>query len=409
MPVDSYFAERTNQIQKSSLQKIYRTNPFRTLVPMSAFDLNEGRIPKVRTLTHELPTAYPTAMIASGSGGSGTAVGTSDGSGNALCNPSATTIKRGEIHRTFELFGAAFKTDVLCLSDLKRAEDAAEAVAGFERALNEYVRVWWADWYRLQNIRMVDNKASTMASNVVTTASSSKANHTDIVALPDADLNWEHLKALYWDLVRNGLADELAVGRDSKGRPILPLSAGPGVINALWAGDTNVKEQVKFFDSAKNLQALGYDGAIHGFLPVLDLFPIRYGDADGIATKAELTTAKMIYPTVNAGADTLGRKYTKNDNYKLIAKGGQAQFEVVTILGRDVYECKFEPTDPAAISEATFTPSEYTGEFSWINNRTFEGENDRGNLGYYRADIRAAARPLFPELGVSIVTKARDV
>lgn len=407
MAVNNYFVERRNQFHKSTHQKLFRSNPFRSLVPVSAFDLSEGRTPTVRTLTHELPSAYPTALVATAEGGSGATVGVSDGS-SSPCDQAATTIKRGEVTRTFELFGTAFKTDVLCLSDLKRAQDAAAAVAGFEKALNEYVTVFWSDWYRLMNIKMIDTKVSTKADDVVDSAISTKANHTDVPSLPNADLNWNHLKQLYWELCRNGLADELAVGRDSKGRPILPLYAGVGIINALWTDNNLVRESVKYFDAAKNLQHLGYDGAVNGFLPLVDLFPIRYGDSDGISATSELAASRMIYPTINANA-TSGRKYQANPHYRLQAKGGHGQFEVATILGRDCYEAKFEAVDPANFAGAEFTPTNYTGEFSWINNRTFEGDNDLGNKGYYRADIRIAAKPIFPEFGVSILTKARDV
>jgi hypothetical protein len=408
MSIDNFFVERRNQFQKSTLQKLFRGNPFRSLVPMSAYDLSEGRTPTVRTLTHELPTAYPVL----------TEVGVSDGGGSQPCAPAATTIKRGEIQRTFKLSQTSFRTDVLCLSDLKRAEQAADAVAGFERALNEYINVWWGDWYRVQNIAQVDNKVATKASSQLDVSiNNSDVDHHSLGSLPDADLNWDHLKQLYWQLCRNGLADELAIGRDSKGRPILPLHAGPGIISALWKDDTNSKEQVKFFDSAKNLQALGYDGAINGFLPVVDLFPIRYGkgtaadQSDNVTGVAQLTTANMVYPTVNAGAST-GRRYTNNGAYAKSVAGvatGRAKYEVVTILGRDVYEAKFESVDATQFGGAKFEPQSYVGEFQWINNRTFEGGNDRGNLGYYLADIRCGARPLFPELGYSILTLARDI
>ncbi len=408
MSVNNYFVERRNQFHSSVYQKIWRGNALRSLVNSSAFDLGEGTSPTVRTLTHELPTAYPTSL---------TAVGISDGSGNAQCNPSTTTIKRGENHRTFSLYSAGFRTDTVCLSDLKRAVDAANTVAGFERALKEYLSVWWADWYRVQNIAQVDNKASTLASNALETVVSTNANHAGLATLPTANLNWEHLKQIYWQLCRDGLADELAVGRDSKGRPILPLVAGPGIISALWANDVDVREQVKYFDSVKNLQTLGYDGAINGFVPVVDLFPIRYGkgtaadQSDNITAVAHLVAANMIYPTANANA-TVGRKNSANAAYDIAVAGTaakRAKYEVATILGREVYEAKFEAMNPSSFSGFNFKPTNYVGEFDWINNKTFEGENDLGNQGYYRADVRVGAKPIYPEFGYSILTLARNV
>jgi hypothetical protein len=399
--INTYFRDRINQFHKNVYAKHTRGNPHRDLVPMSAYDLTEGTAPIVRTLTHELPTAYPTSL---------SDVGKSDGTGNPACNPSSTTIKRGETQRTFNLQFTSFKTDVVCLSDLKRAEQMAQAAADFERSLTEYVHVWWGDWYRVQNIKMVDNKVSTAASGGIDLKVNQEGNHTDC-ALPTADLSWDHLKALYWELVYNGIADELAVGRDSKGRPILPLMAGPGIIGSLWSGDTHVKEQVKYFDAAQNLKLLGYDGAINGFVPVLDLFPIRYGKTgDGIETSADLVEANFIYPTANANA-TVGRTHAIRSQYRTVARGGLAEYEVVTILGRNVWEAKYEATDPSSFSGMSFKPQNYMGEFQWIGgdkNKTFLGDNDRGNLGYYLADIRCGAKPIYPELGVSIVTNAKQ-
>lgn len=401
MDINNYFVERRNQFHKTVYQKLWRSNPFRSLVPMSAFDLSEGRTPTVRTVTHELPTAYPTDL---------TAVTVSDGTGQAQCKPAVTTIKRGEIQRTFTLYQKAFRTDTVCLSDLKRAEQAADTVSKFERALNEYLSVWWGDWYRLQNIAQVNNKAITNTSDEVLIASSTTGDHTGIASLPTDKLQWSHLKQLYWDLVQNGLTDEYAIGRDSAGRPVFPLHAGAGTISRLWSDTTVVKDQVKYFDAAKNLQALGYDGAVNGFLPVVDLFPIRYGKVTtGITAVNQLTVTNMIYPTTNADA-TVGRKYTRNANYALLAKGGLAEYEVASIIPRDVYEAKFESVDPTSFSGETFkgAPS-YVGDFQWINNATFEGDNDRGNLGYYLADVRVGAKPIFPEFGYSILSKASDV
>jgi hypothetical protein len=397
--INNYFTERRNQFHKTVYQKLFRSNPFRTLVPMSAFDLTEGRTPTVRTLTHELPSSYPSSL---------TEITVSNGTGNANCQPTATTIKRGEIQRTFKLYGTSFNTDTVCLSDLKRAVDAAETVAGFERALTEYISVWWSDWYRLQNIAMVDNKAVTRASSVLNVATSTAADFTGVAALPNDYLGWDHLKQIYWQLVRNGLADELAVGRDGKGRPVLPLHAGPGIISRLFT-DSNTKDSVKFFDPAKNLETLGYDGAVNGFLPVVDLFPIRFGKTGGIASAADLTLANTVYPTKNVAA-TAGQKYVANEKYNLNGvNSGIAEYEVATVLGRQVWEAKYEPVDPTQFSGMKFDPTNYIGEFQWINQRTFLGDNDRGNLGYYLADIRAAAKPIFPELGYTILTKAADV
>lgn len=393
--INNYFVERRDQFQKSTLQRLTRTNPFRSLVPVSPFPLEDGDTPTVRTYTHELPTSYPTAL---------TAVGVSNGTGNPECAPTSTTIKRGERHRTFSLYGTSFKTDTICLSDLKRAVQAAEAVGAFEKALKEYITVFWSDWYRLQNIKMVDWKASTTDAAFITLTSSSAADHSAVSAVPDQELNWAHLDQIYADLVRRGVVEEYAVGTTETGMPVIPIILGIGYKQKLFRDDSDKREQIKYFDPESNLKAMGYNKAINGWLPIVDVFPIRYGKATTITDVADLVAAQMVYPTTNGNA-TVGRESTPNPYYLPVSRGGRAQFEVVSILPKEVYSAHFETADPNSYSQAVFDPQNYVGEFRWINNPTFLGDNDRGNLGYYLADVRISAKPLNPDLGVSIVTK----
>ena len=160
---------------------------------------------------------------------------------------------------------------------------------------------------------------------------------------------------------------------------------------------------------------LGYGGSVNGFMPVIDLYALRFGDvanvdtqSDGVDAVSELTVANLIYPTVNSDA-TVGRKHGFNPQFKTVSRGGLAQYEVVTVLGPQVYENKFESVSPGSFSKAEFNqPKNYIGEFQWINNKTFEGDNDLGNKGYYRSDIRVASKPIYPENGWSILTLAVD-
>jgi len=145
-----------------------------------------------------------------------------------------------------------------------------------------------------------------------------------------------------------------------------------------------------------NLGPRGITQAVNGFAPNIDEFPIRYA-ADG-------TTA--LYPTVNQNT-TVGRESVPNANYKTVAQGGLAVYEVITILCRDIYTMKARPVGPTQFGQAKFDPTSYGGEVRFINNPDM-GTNKLGNLGFYRFDIQQAAKPEYPELGMSILTLARD-
>lgn len=360
---------------------------------MKPFDLEEGLTPTVITHTHELPSGYPTAL---------TEVALSSGTGNPACNPPATTINRGQDERTFKLYGAAFRTPTICLSDIKRAHAAARAAADAERGLSEYLTVWWSDFYRVQTLRQIDLKVSTVSNTAVEQVVSTSGDFAGLSTLPGAELNWDHLEQLYFDLIRRGAADELSVG-SSSGRPVFPLLISPYYKAKLFKRD--LYEEVKYTDSARELlEVLGVGGAVNGFVPIVDVFPIRIGANPAISTTAELTESNFIYPTRNTNA-TYGRKYENNPDYLPSASGGKAQFEVAVILPREVFEINYEPVDPTSFAGMDFSPTNYIGEFQWVNNKTFEGDNDRGNLGYYLADVRAGSKPVWPDLGKAILTK----
>ena len=403
MNVNTYFQERVNQFHKNIYGKVLRANPYQAVIPMSAFDLSEGRTPVVRTMTHELPTGYPTAL---------TKVQVSTGTGDPYCAPTATVIKRGEVQRSFDLYQTAFRTDTVCVSDLKRAEMAASAVKAQERGLTEHTTVFWGDYARVKNVEMVDNKAYTNHATDLNSVVNQDADFTGITALPTSALGWSHMRQLYWQLARE--SPESAIGTTSDGKLVFPIFAGPGILNSLFT-DTEVKQEVRYFDPKSNLAVLGYGGSVNGFMPVIDLYALRFGDvanvdtqSDGVDAVSELTVANLIYPTVNSNA-TVGRKHGFNPQFKTVSRGGLAQYEVVTVLGPQVYENKFESVSPGSFSKAEFNqPKNYIGEFQWINNKTFEGDNDLGNKGYYRSDIRVASKPIYPENGWSILTLAVD-
>jgi hypothetical protein len=410
MDINNFFQTRRNQFAKQTLQVLFRANPYFALFERKQFDMELGITPTVRTLTHELPTSYPTSLSAVGVdpniGAGGTLV---TGQGDPYCAPNLTAqvINRGELQRTWQLYQTAFKTNTICLSDLKRAEQAAEAVAGFEKALREYITVWWSDWSRLQAIAMVSNKVSVTSSSALTVhQNDTNPDFSGVSAIPTQTVNWTILDQIYLNLVRSGVADEYAIGHTESGMPVLPLILSPGYKQLLFRDDSDKREQIKFSEMGSstltNLKALGYDKAINGFLPIVDVFPMRFGKTGGISAVSDLSLANAIYPTVNADA-TLGRMYSSNPNYLPVSRGGLAQFEVLNILPRNVFEAQFEPSSPSAFSGMEFTPQNYVGEFQWVNNKTFNGDNDLGQLGYYFSQIRVGAKPLFPQFGYSIL------
>lgn len=380
---------------------------------MTPFNLEEGEVPTVVTMVNQLPSAYPTSLTQVGRS-------TDGASSTTACNPTSTVIQTGHKERTYRLYGASFKTPTFCLSDIKRKWQAVQQANFLERALTQYLTVWWSDYYRTQNIAMCDNKIATLTGNQLDWQDSQTGDFTELTSLPTDNLNWEHLKYIYWEMIRRGAAQELAIG-SAGGQPVLPVIASPAIIASLTKDvDSGLKTTIDYYKPAENLKSLGIREAINGIAFIPDLFPVRYGDVvddsvsgadttDAIDSVAELTTANMIYPTIDDNSVTAGIGHKLNPAWKTAANGGKAEYEVVQFAPREVWEAQYEPVDPTSFAGMNFNPkTDYVGNFSLINTPTFDGDNDRGNMAYYLADVRVAAKPKWTDLGVTLLTKAVD-
>lgn len=383
--INSYFATRPNQFHKNMYHRTWRTNPFISFFKRKEYDLEEGRIPNVITSTHELPTAYPFGL---------TKVALSSGAGDPACDVAAVIVKSGYKTRSFQLEQAAFETEVICLTDLQFKHQAVQQVKNKEKGLAEYSTVWMSDWYRVQNIGMIDRKMSTTGETSLSEKSDALYNFSTLT-LPTFDLNWVHLDGVYDMLVRRG-AGERAMGT-AGGQPTFGIVLGPGYKRELFQNDTNVRETINFSsDSEQNFTARGITKAVNGFFPSVDEFPMRFA-ADG-------TTP--IYPTINQDT-SVGRESVPNPAYRTVANGGSAVYEVVTILVRDIYEVHNRPVGPTQFGQQAYSPTNYAGSVNWINNKDMD-KNKLGNKGLYRIDMQMAPKPDAPELGVSILTLAKD-
>jgi hypothetical protein len=388
--INNFFEQAVNQFVEPIYNWIWRTNPFISLIPRAEFTPMDGLVPMVVTTTSDLPTLYP------GDPGSGWSdvTGLSDGTGTP-CNVTPTQINDGSINRNYNLESNAWTSRTICLTDLQFDWQAEQMVANLQKNLEQYTTVVWSDWYRIKTIEACGTKVSTLTGDGTYQSVDGNATFAGLAGhLPTGPLTWNILNPLYDFLMQAG-AEANAVGY-SEGQPLVSLVCGPGVKRALWQDDTKIRDTVNWGDAFQNFTARGINTSINGYVPNMDLYPIRYA-ADG--------TTK-IYPTINVAASK-GDKNIPNPAYKTVARGGSAVYEVAYILPNDVWEARVRPIGSTNFGMAAFNPINYVGELQWINNKD-NVNNPQGNKGYYRLDIQAAARPVRPEIGFAILTTAVD-
>lgn len=388
--INSFFLTRVNQYEQSIYARYWMTNPYAGLIDSKPFDLEMGLSPSVVTAEHELPNSYlPLTQ---------TALALSTGTGNAACVNTPVRISGGYTTRSYNMSQWSWDTEAFCLTDLQFKFQWEQQAKFREKGLGDYITAFQADWYRIFNIGMINAKLSTTGTTTFTEVSDSNFDFSGLVAsLPTQALSWAHLVQLYDRLNQIG-AQQNAVGM-SDGTPVYALNMGPGVKRQLFQTNTLVRTSVDFLDQGKeysrNFKARGIDTAIYGFLPNVDLYPVRYD-----------TGLQPIYPFYNVNT-TKGTKAAPNPAYRTIANGGNAKYEVVTVMARGVYSRRPRPIGPLSAGMEAFNPITYTGEVRWINNPDMS-TNQLGNFGFYRIDAQQAAMPEFPELGFAIITLAVD-
>ena len=383
--LSNYIPVAINQYQEPFYNKVIAESRIMNLIPRREFKNSDGLNPVVITTTAELPTSYPTGLAN---------LALSNGSGSGACDISGTLIRHGYTSRTYALEVAAFESLPLCATDLdfgpNGLDGSAQVIANYIKNMQLYLKTFWADWYRIKNIAMINNKLGCEVDGAFNTASDTNANFSGLSNLPSDILRWNHLDPLYDLAFQTGMSEQSPTA--SGGAPAFFLVAGMNAKRRLFQYDNLVRDTVNWqtgvaaFD---NFKAMGVDTAINGFVPIVDPLAIRYA-ADG-------TT--QIYPFTNENTTT-GRRWIPNPNYKPVSQGGLAVYEVFHVLSNNIWECRPRATGVGAVSGATFNPINYTGELMWINNRDMT-TNPLGNKGYFRADVQVAAKPIFPEYGWS--------
>lgn len=388
--INSFFLTRVNQFENNIFARFWTSNPYAGLIDSAPFTLEMGLTPVVVTAEHELPSSYLPLTQNN--------LALSTGTGNTACNPTPGLIGGGYTTRNFNMNVWSFQTEVFCLTDLQFKFQWEQQAKFREKGLGDYVTQFMADWYRIFNIGMINAKLSTTSATGFTRVSDSNFNFSGLAgSLPTQNLTWQHLQLLYDELNQIG-AQQNAVGM-SDGTPVYALNVGPGIKRSLFQTNTLVRTSVDFMDMGKeysrNFKARGIDTAVYGFLPNVDLLPVRYDSG-----------LQPIYPFVNVNT-TKGTKATRNTAYNTVANGGNAVYEVVTVMARGIYTRRPRPVGPTQAGMEAFNPVTYAGEVRWINNPDMN-INLLGNFGLYRIDIQQAAMPEFPELGYAIITRAVD-
>jgi hypothetical protein len=443
-------------------------DPFRSLLTQRTFDRSKGEVPTVLTYTGERPAGFPDGL---------SIMNTTDGPGASGDVP-ATEIRAGQKKRTYQIEVDAWRSQLINQNDVSWRNDPVGILRNVGEMLAEYYVARTADWNRIKNIEMLDNKVviqdetsyelkdnsdtnfgetlfmtsgdvqAATSTTVTLESDASAVNDTyntkiiilyngvtypnqnqgidngiyavvsdyvgstkivtvptlastpttdwkyvilDVAKLPTKTLEWAHLEQLYVDMERRG-AFKFPLGYAGS-LPTFALTSGHEIKQKLYRDD--LAEPLNWFKPGMNFTARGLKSAVRGYFFNYDTFPIRYNEA-----------MQKIYPFVNQDT-TNGRESIANPDYRPVSLGGSAVYEVGYIHARETWECRPRPMDYTSLARANFKAQNYTGEMKWIVPPIVAaaGDNDLQNKGYFRVDNQKAARPMRPEMGMSLLYK----
>mgnify|MGYP003131703568 FL=1 len=423
--INTILAEEANRIGSDVHTRMMHTSPWIDLVKKSAFP--EGMGYQITTLIYDrsLPTtdvtgnavgvnwnniatledannAFGTSVLDQPLNDAADSVQAANGGTNLGGSDARNYVNFGKQLKNYSIQRAIIESPRINVDDLRYAAHRQEQLRAVLDSLAESTRHSWAERYRDEYDRLVDNTvicrgdATNDAGNPSEFLASNENVTTDALGGAGGDLDGGSaskvksdisnavLDKVYFKMIRGGGAAE-AYGREN-GRPVFALVCSSEASNTIMKED-GFRDDVRYNNARVGdlIAPLGVEKSFRGFYHLIDDLAPRYKDgSEGDLVRVEPYTSSNGIATPNAEYDS-------------------ALYEVAYVLHPSVYESQI-PAPFGGSNGLTFNPVDYSGEFKWTNILS-ETTNPDGTIGFFRGILAAASKPIKTELGYAIVYK----
>ena len=424
--INTILAEEANRIGSDVHTRMMHTSPWIDLVKKSAFP--EGMGYQLTTLIYDrsLPTKDVTgnqvgtnwnnvATLQSGASAFGTSVldqpldDTADSvqAANGVgggSNDARNFVNFGKQLKAYSIQRAIIESPRINVDDLRYAAHRQEQLRAVLDSLAESTRHSWAERYRDEYDRLVDNTVICRgniaggddSANPSEFLVDNEGQTTDQLGAAGADLDGGSaskvksdisnavLDKTYFKMIRGGGAAD-AYGREN-GRPVFALVCSSEASNTIMK-ESGFRDDIRYNNARVGdlIAPLGVEKSFRGFYHLIDDLAPRYKDgSEGDLVRVEPYTSANGIATPNAEYDS-------------------AAYEVAYVLHPSVYESQI-PAPFGGTSGLTFNPVDYSGDFKWTNILS-EATNPDGTIGFFRGILACASKPIKTDLGYAIVYK----
>ena len=422
--INTILAEEANRIGSDVHTRMMHTSPWIDLVKKSAFP--EGMGYQLTTLIYDrsLPTtdvdgdnvgvnwnsvaslqgsasAFGTSVLDQPLDSTADSVQGANGVGGGS-NDARNFVNFGKKLKSYSIQRAIIESPRINVDDLRYAAHRQEQLRAVLDSLAESTRHSWAERYRDEYDRLVDNTvicrgdATADSGNPTEFLASNEGVTTDVLGAAGGDLDGGSaskvksdvsnavLDKVYFKMIRGGGSAE-AYGREN-GRPVFALVCSSEASNTLMKED-GFRDDIRYNNARVGdlIAPLGVEKSFRGFYHLIDDLAPRYTDgSEGALTRVEPYTVTNGIAAVNGAYDS-------------------ALYEVAYVLHPKVYESQI-PAPFGGTNGLSFNPVDYSGEFKWTNILS-ETVNPDGTVGFFRGILAAASKPIKTELGYAIIYK----
>mgnify|MGYP003645387209 CR=1 FL=1 len=424
--INTILAEEANRIGSDVHTRMMHTSPWIDLVKKSAFP--EGMGYQLNTLIYDrsLPTKDVTgnqvgtnwnavASLEDSSNAFGTSVldqplnatAESVQGANGVGGGSADArnyVNFGKQLKNYSIQRAIIESPRINVDDLRYAAHRQEQLRAVLDSLAESTRHSWAERYRDEYDRLVDNtiicrgniSGGDDSANPSEFLIDNEGQTTDQLGAAGADLDGGSaskvksdisnavLDKTYFKMIRGGGSAD-AYGREN-GRPVFALVCSSEASNTIMK-ESGFRDDIRYNNARVGdlIAPLGVEKSFRGFYHLIDDLAPRYKDgSEGDLVRVEPYTS----------ANGIAKPNSEYDG---------AAYEVAYVLHPSVYESQI-PAPFGGTNGLTFNPVDYSGEFKWTNILS-ETTNPDGTIGFFRGILAAASKPIKTELGFAIVFK----
>ena len=440
--LDTVLAQQANVIGKQVYRSTLHTSPWLDLIPQSVFP--EQQSYQLTTLVYDrsIPTTDSTGSAAgviwhnlalledadtfTTSTKEGTQpltgattqtagpLGGNADNGADLADATRSFVRFTKKLKPYTLQRATIESPKISLEDLMFAVHREQQLNAVTESMTEATRYSWENRNRDEFMRLAANFVPCLSttSPIVTTVDgdgngptgnlfegvtlgdsngnaslleleTSGASNTDVA--PDANISNAVLDKIYNRMNRQGAGME-AYGREN-GRPVYALVLSSEASYSLMT-EAGYRDDVRLNSSRVSdlIAPLGVEKSFRGFYHLIDDLAPRYN----VSASPKTLTRKLPYKVTTGIMDD-------DSDYD------SATHEVAMVMHPQVLENQI-PNPTRGAKGITFDPVSFRGDFRWTNIKHAQTNPD-GLIGYFRAIMASASKPIKTQYGYVILFK----